>query len=53
MVRSVLLALIVPGKDRVASIVLPIELKAGYNDIRMANAYSWAPDIDCFTLTKE
>lgn len=41
------------GKDRVASIVLPIELKAGYNDIRMGNAYSWAPDIDCFTLTKE
>ena len=33
-------------------ITVPVELKAGYNTIRMGNSYNWAPDIDCFTLTK-
>lgn len=33
-------------------ISIPVELKAGYNTIRMGNSYNWAPDIDCFTLTK-
>ena len=31
-------------------ITVPIELKPGYNVIRMGNSYNWAPDIDCFTL---
>ncbi|WP_302614120.1 CBM35 domain-containing protein, partial [uncultured Bacteroides sp.] len=31
---------------------IPVELKAGYNVVRMGNSYNWAPDIDCFTLTK-
>ena len=33
-------------------ITVPVELKAGYNTIRMGNSYNWAPDIDCFTLKK-
>ena len=35
------------GEDEKHSqITIPVELKAGYN------SYNWAPDIDCFTLTK-
>ena len=33
-------------------ITVPVELKAGYNTIRIGNSYNWAPDIDCFTLKK-
>lgn len=33
-------------------ITVPIELKPGYNTIRMTNSYNWAPDIDRFTLAK-
>lgn len=41
------------GKDNGHNqITVPVELKAGYNTIRMGNSYNWAPDIDCFTLTK-
>lgn len=41
------------GEDEKHSqITIPVELKAGYNTIRMGNSYNWAPDIDCFTLTK-
>lgn len=28
-----------------------IQLKPGYNTIRLGNAAAWAPDIDCMTLT--
>ena len=38
------------GEDSVATITMPITLKAGYNNIRMGNNFGWAPDIDCFTL---
>lgn len=34
-------------------ITVPVELKPGYNVIRMGNSYNWAPDVDYFTLTKE
>lgn len=34
-------------------ITVPVELKAGYNVIRMCNSYNWAPDIDNFTLAKK
>ncbi|WP_289198363.1 alpha-galactosidase [Bacteroides acidifaciens] len=41
------------GEDETHNqISIPVELKAGYNTIRMGNSYNWAPDIDCFTLTK-
>lgn len=41
------------GEDEKHSqITIPVELKTGYNTIRMGNSYNWAPDIDCFTLTK-
>lgn len=33
-------------------ITLPVNLKRGYNNIRLGNSYNWAPDIDCFTLTR-
>ena len=38
--------------DNHSQISIPVELKAGYNTIRIGNSYDWAPDIDCFTLTK-
>ncbi len=40
------------GEDSVATITIPITLKAGYNNIRMGNNFGWAPDIDCFTLKR-
>lgn len=33
-------------------VTVPVELKPGYNVVRMCNSYNWAPDIDRFTLTK-
>lgn len=39
--------------DNHSRITVPVELKPGYNIIRMGNSYNWAPDIDCFTLTKK
>ena len=38
--------------DKHNQVTIPVDLKAGYNHIRMGNSYNWAPDIDCFTLTK-
>lgn len=32
------------------TLTVPVELKPGYNNVRMGSAYCWAPDIDCFTL---
>lgn len=37
----------------VQTISLPITLKAGNNVIRIGSAYTWAPDIDCFSLTRK
>ena len=39
--------------DNHHQITVPVELKPGYNVIRMCNSYNWAPDIDNFTLAKE
>ena len=36
----------------VASITVPVRLKAGYNTVRMGSPYCWAPDIDCFQLKR-
>ncbi len=36
----------------IASVTLPVRLKAGYNTVRLSSPYCWAPDIDCFTLEK-
>lgn len=33
-------------------VTVPVELKAGYNVVRMGSDYTWAPDIDCFTLER-
>lgn len=41
------------ANDNPAKITVPVQLKPGYNTIRMGNNYNWAPDIDCFTLTKK
>ena len=40
-----------PAKG-VHQVILPVELKAGYNVIRMCSPYTWTPDIDCFTLRR-
>ena len=37
---------------KVASVVVPIRLKAGNNKVRMGSSFCWAPDIDCFTLKR-
>ena len=40
-------------KDRskgISTIDLIVDLKPGYNVIRMGSRYTWSPDIDCFTL---
>ena len=38
--------------QKIASITVPVHLKAGYNKVRMGSSFCWAPDIDCFTLKK-
>ena len=40
-----------PSKG-VMQVILPVELKAGYNVVRMCSPYTWTPDIDCFTLRR-
>lgn len=40
------------GKDEVSSVTIPVTLAAGNNTISMGNSYGWAPDIDCFRLSK-
>lgn len=40
-------------KDRtkgVSSVTFTVDLKSGYNVVRMGSRYTWTPDIDCFTL---
>lgn len=37
---------------KLASVTVPVRLKAGYNKVRMGSPFCWAPDIDCFTLKK-
>lgn len=34
----------------VATVEVPVELKPGYNVVRMSSRLTWTPDIDCFTL---
>ena len=34
------------------TVTVPVTLKPGCNTVRMGNSYNWAPDIDCFTLSK-
>ena len=38
--------------QKIASITVPVHLKAGNNKIRKGSSFCWAPDIDCFTLKK-
>lgn len=40
-------------KETIKSVTIPVTLKAGENVIRMGNSFSWAPDIDCFTLQRK
>lgn len=39
-------------KNKISSITVQIELKPGYNIIKMGSSYCWAPDIDCFCLKR-
>lgn len=34
----------------IASTTVIVQLKAGYNTVRMGSPYCWAPDLDCFHL---
>jgi hypothetical protein len=36
--------------EGVQSVCLTVELKPGYNVVRMGSRYTWTPDIDCFKL---
>ena len=36
----------------VCHVTLPVDLRRGYNSIKMGSAYTWTPDIDCFTLER-
>lgn len=38
-----------PAKG-VCYVTLPIDLRQGYNSIKIGSVYTWTPDIDCFTL---
>ena len=38
--------------NNISSVTVQIELKPGYNVIRMGSSYCWAPDIDCFYLKR-
>lgn len=40
-----------PSKG-VMKVIILVELKAGYNVVRMCSPYTWTPDIDCFTLKR-
>ena len=40
------------NKEKVTSVTIPVTLVAGNNVIRMGNNFGWAPDIDCFKLSK-
>lgn len=40
------------GEDVPQTMVLPIRLVPGFNNVRLGNRFGWAPDIDCFTLKK-
>lgn len=34
----------------VCYVTLPVDLLPGYNSVKIGSAYTWTPDIDCFTL---
>lgn len=38
--------------DEHKQVTVTINLKPGYNCIRIGNNYNWAPDLDCFVLKK-
>ncbi|WP_302561272.1 alpha-galactosidase D [Phocaeicola sartorii] len=38
--------------QKIASVTVPVYLKAGNNKVRMGSSFCWAPDIDCFILKK-
>ena len=42
-----------PAVDGFAQITVPVQLKPGYNVVRMGDSYDWAPDVDYFTLKKK
>lgn len=36
----------------IATVTVPVTLHGGYNTVEMGSPYGWAPDIDCFELTR-
>lgn len=41
-----------PKSERIATVKVRVKLRPGYNNIRLGSSVSWAPDIDCITLSK-
>src|SRR5574344_185929 len=41
-----------PDNGAFSSVTVHVRLRRGYNNVVMCSPYCWAPDIDCFTLTK-
>lgn len=51
--KTILLdSLLKEDTGKIASVTVPVQLKAGYNKVRMGSSFCWAPDIDCFMLKK-
>lgn len=40
-----------PAKG-VCYVTIPVDLRKGYNSVKIGSAYTWTPDIDCFTLER-
>ena len=36
----------------IAQVVFQVDLRKGYNSVKIGSAYTWTPDIDCFTLKR-
>ena len=39
--------------ENITTVTVPVLLNKGNNDIRIGSSITWAPDIDCFTLSKK
>ena len=36
----------------IAQVVFQVDLRKGYNSVKIGSAYTWTPDLDCFTLKR-
>lgn len=38
------------GSKRIAQCTVTVNLKKGYNDVKIGSRFTWTPDLDCFLL---